>query len=701
MPKIKLKIGAKIAAFVSTLLVALIAAVGFTIYKLDDIADRSHRMVELRMPTAMASAGLVNDINASLASLRGWMLTGNTSFKTQRAAVWASIDKRRAAIDRLSAKWTNPANVAKWRSFKVTLGEFRAAQAQVERIARSPAEYPANQILVTQAAPRAGVMVRSITQLIDIESRQAGTPDRKAMLGMMADVRGTTALALANIRAYLLTGDPKFRKNFSAMWTKNTRRFADLGSQVHLMTAAQKAAFKSYSKARAVFAPLPPKMFQIRGSKRWNMANFTLVKEAAPRAGKLLGILAGPMGAGGARSGGMVDNQRSLLRKDATATETAISDLEMIEIVLLGIGLLLACGIVFLMMRVIVKPIVGMTAAMGKLAEGDHSVETPALGRADEIGEMAQAAEVFKANAIEKTRMEEQQKAAAEQAEVEKREAMNKLADSFQSSVGEVIDTVASSTTEMRSSAESLTATADGASQQATAVAAASEQATVNVQTVASAAEEMSNSVAEISTQVTRSTEIAGRAVEEANKTNTTIEGLSSAAQKVGEVVQLISDIAEKTNLLALNATIESARAGEQGKGFAVVANEVKTLAEQTSKATDEIGSQISAIQTETGHAVDAIGGIGKTIEEIAEIATSIASAVEEQSAATQEIARNCQEAAKGTGEVSGTIGQVNQAANDTGAAAGQVLSAASELAAQSDGLRKTVDEFLSTVRAA
>ncbi|MDH3232364.1 MAG: methyl-accepting chemotaxis protein [Alphaproteobacteria bacterium] len=372
-----------------------------------------------------------------------------------------------------------------------------------------------------------------------------------------------------------------------------------------------------------------------------------------------------------------------------------------IVLVLTGVVLVLSMLASFVIVRGITKPLRAIVAAMGSLAKGETNIEIKGRERADEVGEIAQATEVFRENAIEKERLEAEQAERARQAEVEKRETMNKLADSFEGSVGGVIDTVSSSTTEMRASAESMTTTAENASQQATAVAAASEEATVNVQTVAAAAEEMSNSVTEISRQVARSTEISARAVEEAEKTNATVEGLSEAAQKVGEVVQLISEIAEKTNLLALNATIESARAGEAGKGFAVVANEVKSLAEQTGKATEEIGAQITAIQNETGSAVEAIKGIGATIEEVAEIATSIASAVEEQSAATQEIARNCQEAAKGTSEVSGTITQVNQAANDTGAAAGQVLSAATELSSMSEGLRKTVDEFLQTVRAA
>ena len=233
-------------------------------------------------------------------------------------------------------------------------------------------------------------------------------------------------------------------------------------------------------------------------------------------------------------------------------------------------------------------------------------------------------------------------------------------------------------------------------------MAAASEQATTNVQTVAAATEEMSSSVGEIGRQVSasRPRSPSARSVE-AEKTNAEVQGLAEAASKIGEVVNLISDIAEQTNLLALNATIEAARAGEAGKGFAVVASEVKTLASQTAKATEEIAAQIGAIQGAVGGSVEAIKGIGKTIAEISEIATTIASAVEEQGAATQEISRNVQEAAQGTSEVTENISGVNQAAGETGAAAGQVLSAAQELSRQSETLRTEVERFLIDVKAA
>jgi methyl-accepting chemotaxis protein len=276
-----------------------------------------------------------------------------------------------------------------------------------------------------------------------------------------------------------------------------------------------------------------------------------------------------------------------------------------------------------------------------------------------------------------------------------------KMIDDFEANVKAVVDTVASASTELQSNAQSMSATAEETNRQSSAVAAASEQATANVQTVASAAEELASSVAEIGRQVSQSASIAAMAVDEAKRTDATVQGLSEAAQKIGEVVRLISDIASQTNLLALNATIEAARAGEAGKGFAVVASEVKSLANQTAKATEEIAAQIGAIQSSTNDAVGAIQSIGKTIGEINDIASSISAAVEEQGAATREIARNVQEASQGTTEVSSNIAGVTQAAGETGSAASQVLSAAGELSSQAERLKAEVESFLTTVRAA
>ena len=347
------------------------------------------------------------------------------------------------------------------------------------------------------------------------------------------------------------------------------------------------------------------------------------------------------------------------------------------------------------------RPIGDLKTVMEAFAHNELKAEVPGVGRRDEVGDMARAVEVFKTNAVEverlKVGLEATEKRAAEQSKID----MAKLASDFEGAVGEIIETVSSASTELEASASSLTATAVRSQELTTMVAAASEEASTNVQSVASATEEMASSVNEISRQVQASARIANEAVDQARKTNDRVSELSKAASRIGAVVELINTIAEQTNLLALNATIEAARAGEAGRGFAVVASEVKALAEQTSKATGEIGQQISGIQAATQESVNAIKEISGTIEKLSEISSTIAAAVEEQGAATQEISRNVQQAAQGTQQVSSNIIDVQRGASETGSASSQVLSAAQSLSGDSNRLKLEVGKFLNSVRAA
>ena len=398
----------------------------------------------------------------------------------------------------------------------------------------------------------------------------------------------------------------------------------------------------------------------------------------------------------------IVDFAKHKVEEEIAAAGQEMSSAERTALVIgLAAALLLIATCVFSVFT-IARPMSALSASMQELANGNFAVVLPGLGRKDEIGDVAQAVENFKVKAEEKARKEAEAKTKQDQIAAKQRKAeMIKLADSFEGAVGEIIETVSSASTELEASAGTLTRTAERAQEVTSAVAAASEEASTNVQSVASATEEIASSVNEISRQVQESARMAGEAVDQARKTNDRVSELSKAAARIGDVVELINTIAGQTNLLALNATIEAARAGEAGRGFAVVASEVKALAEQTAKATGEIGQQISGIQAATQESVGAIKEISGTIERLSEISSTIAAAVEEQGAATHEISRNVQQAAQGTQQVSSNITDVQRGAGETGSASSQVLSAAQSLSRDSNRLKLEVGKFLDTVRAA
>jgi methyl-accepting chemotaxis protein len=369
--------------------------------------------------------------------------------------------------------------------------------------------------------------------------------------------------------------------------------------------------------------------------------------------------------------------------------------------VVIVILMLLSIAIAWAITRSVVKPLSGLKERMASLSAGELEAPVANADRSDEIGQMARTVGVFRDAMIETNRLRQEQ-AAAEGRQAEQRKTdMNRLANQFESEVGEIITLVSTAAGQLESSAGTLSKTADTVQKVSQRAANASSDASASVHSVAAASEELASSVVEISRQVDASARIASEAVDQAQKTDARIGQLSQAAARIGDVVNLIKTIAEQTNLLALNATIEAARAGEAGRGFAVVAAEVKTLAEQTAKATGEISQQIADIQSATGDSVVAIKEIGATIGRISEISSTIASAVEEQGAATQEISRNVQRAADGTSQGAADISDVQRGVAETGAASSQVLSAAQSLSNESNRLKREVGKFMDTVRAA
>jgi methyl-accepting chemotaxis protein len=351
--------------------------------------------------------------------------------------------------------------------------------------------------------------------------------------------------------------------------------------------------------------------------------------------------------------------------------------------------------------RRLTAPLVRMVQAMEHLAEGDLDRRIEQIERRDEIGKISASLSVFHRKLIENRQLADDRERAKQDAEIQRKQTMLRIADRFEAAVGGIVNTVTAASSEIELAANGLTRTAEGTNALSASVAAASGQSSASVQSAAAACEEMVSSVSEVGRQVIQSQKVALAAVEQANRTNVQIEALSETADRIGEVVRMISAVAAQTNLLALNATIEAARAGEAGRGFAVVASEVKALARQTAKATEEIGRQVAQIQAATQQSVGAIKEIGGTIESMAEIASSIATSVEEQGAAAQEIARNVQHAAQGASEVSTSVENVRRGASETGAAAGQVHGAALALLDESKRLGGEVEQFLATVRAA
>ena len=384
---------------------------------------------------------------------------------------------------------------------------------------------------------------------------------------------------------------------------------------------------------------------------------------------------------------------------DEAEAFATVADLKFLSFIIAGIGVVAIAAVGFLLARGIGNPITAMTGVMGELAQNNLAVDVPFTDRSDEIGEMATSVDHFKDSMIRVKQLEEEQEEQKHVAEEQRKAALNQMADTFEASVGNVVEAVTSAATQLQASASQMTSTATETSSQATTVAAAAEEASANVQTVASATNQLTSSEKEISRQVHRQSEVADGAATQANATKKTVGELVGAVDKIDEVVNLINDIAEQTNLLALNATIEVARAGDAGKGFAVVASEVKNLANQTGKATEEISAQISGVQQVTQESATAIEGTSKTIIEVDEIANSIAASVEQQTAATHEIARNVEEASKGTQEVSANIQLVEKAAGETGNAATQITDSSADLSKQAERLREKVNRFLAKVR--
>jgi methyl-accepting chemotaxis protein len=506
---------------------------------------------------------------------------------------------------------------------------------------------------------------------------------------VLGELRAATITYRAIVRSHLLASDEATRQvqeDLLAKWINNTDK-ARKAYEPLIITAEERALYDEFSAYWAEY---------LAGVKEV----LALSRKNEDKEAKLLHAKASLAGVHADET----LQKDVLLNKGADAAgsqaEQSFDDAIKMVLASLLLAIILGIGAAILLVRDVSAGIRSIVAPMQALGNGDLTAQVPHQSETTEIGSMANTLQVFKDALVAKKASDEAAAVDAD-AKIRRGQRVDNITREFETLIGELVGSLSSASTQLEASAGNLTSTAERAQKLTTVVAAASEEASTNVRSVASATEEMASSINEIGRQVQESARMATDAVDQARKTNDRVSELSKAAARIGDVVELINTIAGQTNLLALNATIEAARAGDAGRGFAVVASEVKALAEQTAKATGEIGQQISGIQVATEESVNAIKEISGTIEKLSEISSTIASAVEEQGAATQEISRNVLQAAHGTQQVSSNVTDVQRGAGETGAASSQVLSAAKSLSGDSNRLKLEVGKFLNAVRAA
>ena len=648
-------------------------------------AYRSERLVAEANEAAIVQQQIANASLHAEAELRtiqfanrGVLLATTTAdIDKNYAEVKASKDQQIKYLDTALELALRPENKERFRQIKALVADYSRALVEIEGLQRSQLD---------QYNVRNSAVAELSTHLADVR----GNAEVKADAGW------------ANISSALFDAELELNATRAAAWRytalteesqkKETAKHAEI--LVSHLKRASNAAVGAATKARIDQLYTDEKKFQQATEAGIAMNDKKLdinLTQVRPLASKISDITRQAVEAA----------EKAVADSRAHAADEMQTSARVNLTLGLLVSLVLAGSMVFSFVG-IARPMTRLNEAMSKMAGGQLDVEIPGAARGDEIGDMAKTVTVIRQNAEQAARDEADARIKQDALVAEQRKRdMIKLADDFESAVGEIVDTVSSASTELEASATTLTATADRSRELTSLVATASEDAAGNVQSVASATEEMSSSINEIGRQVQESSSIASEAVHQARRTNDRVGELAQAAARIGTVVELINTIAGQTNLLALNATIEAARAGEAGRGFAVVASEVKTLAEQTAKATGEISQQISGIQAATAESVSAIKQIGDTIGRMSEIASTIASAVEEQGAATQEISRNVQQAAQGTMEVNSHIGDVQRGASETGSTSSQVLSAAQSLSSDSSRLKLEVSRFLNSVRAA
>ena len=622
---------------------------------------------------SVSEADLARNIDRELISYRTlvkfYVVTGKE--EDAKAAQTAEANLK-AAIDKSLAGTKQPARLEGLKRLAIEFRNFTATFADIVKVKSESALIVQNQLQST-----ANMLKYKLDDILS----NASDAEQQAIESGTKRVQTQFAAASAAANTFVINADQSVAKNALARLDFVASAFDQVYSMDDKLVAELKEAREFLKSYKIALQKL--------------VENASMVEDLLTEMGGSAGAIS--QGAGAMKADLVSEQQRLDAQSNAIIGET-----ENLIIMLAVGGTLLGAVLALLLGRGISRPMIAMCKAMRELAGGNFDVVLPALGRKDELGEMAGAVEEFKLQAIAKAERDAAaQDAQNREAAGARRAELIRFADEFESAVGSIVSNVSGSATHLEQAAGTLTRTAETTQGLSSQVAGVSETASSNIESVASATEELSASVDAIGKQVRESNRIAEAAVNQARETDARIGKLSRAAAEIGDVVKLITAIAEQTNLLALNATIEAARAGDAGRGFAVVASEVKSLASQTAKATEDISNHIAGMQEATQESVAAIKEIGATIGQISAIAASITNAVEQQGSATQEIAQNVQSVAQGTREAADNIVQVNRGATETGSASEEVLSSAKALSSESTRLRAELDRFMGNIRAA